>query len=171
NDLARVNFLNPLNNDQLTLLEAVAYHHIAALFDPGRYAPLLNLLCIVDQHDIVASLIEQHGGLRNHKRLMGCSPLPHHSNDTTRNQYSLRIRQLRPNYYSVGIALYLNVEQVAETGVRIGGAIGQIDMNGHMRALVARCGDPMLVRDDVGLARLKRDIDGVLAHDRRQRSG
>jgi hypothetical protein len=44
-------------------------------------------------------------------------------------------------------------------------------MNRHMRALVGRCGDPAPIGDDVGLARLKRDVDRVLTDNRCQRSG
>ena len=44
-------------------------------------------------------------------------------------------------------------------------------MNGHMRVLVARFGKPALVVEDITLARLKDDVDGVLADDGRELPG
>ena len=49
--------------------------------------------------------------------------------------------------------------------MRINAAVGQLDVNDHMRVLVGRLGDPAPVFDDVGLARLKRHIDRILADD------
>ena len=53
----------------------------------------------------------------------------------------------------------------------IGAAVGKPDMNGYMRVLVARFGDSAFVVEDITLAGLKDDIDGVLADNGRELPG
>ena len=86
--LTWANLLNSLHNDQFAFFEAVAHDYITILFETGRDAPLLYFLFVIDQQDVVTSLIEQHGGLRNDKRLMRCPPLHHHSEGTAGDQHS-----------------------------------------------------------------------------------
>ena len=64
-------FLNPLDNDQFALFEAVCHHHVSALIDSGRHASQLNLFRAVDHQDIAARLVELDSGLRHHSEIAG----------------------------------------------------------------------------------------------------
>ena len=142
---------------------------VAALLDAGRHAPLLDLLGVVDHHDVMAGLIEQDRGLRHHQRRVAALP---RSTMTPTMPPGISIASGFGNCArtsnGVGVGLDLDVEEIGDAGMRIDAAVGQLDMNGHMRVLVGRRGDPALVFDDVGLARLKSDVDRILADDRRQ---
>src|SRR5262249_25497305 len=67
-DLAGTDLLDALDDDLLSLFEAVGHHDIAALLGAGRYAALLDLLGCIDDENIAAALIEEDGGLRNRQR-------------------------------------------------------------------------------------------------------
>src|SRR5215470_19510232 len=60
-DLAGTDLLNALDDDLLSLFEAVGHHDVAPLLGTGRYAALLDLLGRVDHEHIAAGLIEQDG--------------------------------------------------------------------------------------------------------------
>ena len=87
--MARVDLLNTLNDDQFPLLEPLRYDDISSLFGTCCDASLLDLFCIVDHHDVMASLVEQHGRLRHHKRLMWCTTFHNYAHDTARNKLHL----------------------------------------------------------------------------------
>src|SRR3984893_655661 len=170
-DLTGTHLLYPLDNHQFSLLETVRHDNFSTLLDAGRHAAQLDLLRLVDHQDIAAGLIELDGGLRNHQRRSRCAPFRDDADDPTGDQKTLRVRHLRPHRDSVRGGLDLDVEQVGEAGMRIGAAIGQLDVNGHLRVLDARFDEPALVVDYIALAWLKDDIDGVLPDDRRKRPG
>src|SRR5262249_27672090 len=67
-DLAGTHLLDALDDDLLSLLEAVGDHDVAALLGAGRYAALLDFLVRPDNENIAAGLIEEDGGLRNRQR-------------------------------------------------------------------------------------------------------
>src|SRR5215831_9955176 len=67
-DLPGTHLLHPLDDDQLSLLEAIGYHDVAPLLHAGRDAALLHLLRRIDHQHIASGLIEQDGGLRNDQR-------------------------------------------------------------------------------------------------------
>ena len=142
-----------------------------ALLDAGRDAPQLDLLRVVDHEHVAAGLIELDGGLRNDQRRSRRAPFHRDADDPTGDQKTVRVRQLRPHRHRIRRGVDLDVEEVAEAGMRIGAAVGQLDVNGYMRVLVGRLGDPALVVENIALARLKDHVDGVLADDRRQRPG
>src|SRR5262249_54054676 len=171
NDLAGAHLLYPFNNDQLSLFEAAGYHDVSALLDTGCYAPELDLLCLIDHEHISAGLIELHGGLRNDERRLRCTALYGNADDPASNQDIFRIGYLRPYGHSVGIGVDLDVEEVADPGVRIRFAIWQLDVNLNVRRLVLRLSNPALVFEHIALAYLKDDVDGVLFDDRCEPSG
>src|SRR5215470_14264209 len=164
-DLTGTYLLYPLDDDQLARLEAVGHDNVAPLLRAGRYAALLDFLSRIDQQDIAAGLIEQHGGLRNCQRRSRRTPFHDDADDSTGGQKTIRVRHLRPHRHGVGGGVDLDVEEVAEAGMRIGAAVGQLDVNGHMRDR------PAPVVKNGALADLKDDIGGVLADDRCKLSG
>ena len=166
-----MHLLYPLDNHQFSLLETVRHDNVSTLLDAGRHPSQLDLLRLVDHQDIAASLIELDGGLRNHQRRSRRAPFHDDADDPTGDQKTLRVRHLRPHRDSVRGGVDLDVKQVGEARMRIGAAIGQLDVNGHVRGFVGRFSDPALVLENIALARLKDDIDGVLPDDRRKLPG
>ena len=59
--MSGTDLLNALDDDLLSLLEAVGHDDVAALLGTGRHAALLDLLGSVDHEHIAAGLIEQDG--------------------------------------------------------------------------------------------------------------
>src|SRR5258707_14484264 len=53
-ELAGTDLLDALDDDLLSLLEAVGHHDVAPLLGAGRHAPLLDFLVRADDEDIAA---------------------------------------------------------------------------------------------------------------------
>src|SRR6516225_3479231 len=157
-----MNFLDALDNDELALLQTLLNDKIPPLFD---------LLVIADHHDVTAGLIELHRRLRYQKGCLRSAPIDNHVDDAAWDKQAFRIWQLCADQDGVRVGLDLNVEEISAPGMRIHAAVGQLDVNSHMRVLVGRGSDSVLIFDYVGLAGLKCNIDRVLTDDRRQGAG
>src|SRR3984885_14757121 len=170
-DLAGVHFLNAVGDDELTLLQPLGDFDILAVVGAGGNAPLLHFLGIVDDQHVMAGLIEQHGSLRHQQRVTRLAALDDDADDAARDELAIRIRQLRARGDGIGVGLNLNVEKIRHAGMRINAAVGQPDVNGHMRVLVSGRCDPAPIFDDIGFARLEDDVDRILADDGREYPG
>ena len=160
-----MHLLDPLDNHEFSLLEATCHDNIFALLDTGRYASQLDLLCRVNQEDIVAGLIKLDGGLRNHQNRPRLTAIHRNADNSTGDKKTLRVRHLRPYRHGVRAGIGLDVKEVTEAGMRIDATVGQPDVNGHVRVLVGQFGDSMPVLENITLARLKGDVDRVSADD------
>src|SRR5262249_18646112 len=157
--------LNALDDDLLALLEAVGHHDVAALLGTGRYAALLHLLGRIDHEHIAAGLIEEHGGLRNRQRLLRRAPLDRDADNSARDQHMVRVRHCGPHRHRVRRRVDLHVEEVTHAGMRVDGAVRQLDANVDMRVLPGVFGAAPEVVEKIALADLEGDIDRVLADD------
>src|SRR3979490_3422996 len=169
-DLAGTHLLYPLDDDQFPFLQAVGDDDIPTLLHPERYAALPDLLRRIDQQNIAAGLVEQDGGLRNRQRRSRRTAFQRDADDSTGDQKTVRVGNCGSHRHGIGRGVDLDVEEVAQARMRIDAAVGQVGVNGLMRVFV-RFGDPALVVEDVALADLEDDIDGILADDGRQPSG
>src|SRR5580692_10138990 len=169
-DLSGMDFLNALDDDELSLLEAVGHDDVRALLAAGGDAPVLDFFRVGDHHDVAPGLVELDRGLRTDQRRVWRFALDDDADDAAGDQDAVRIRQLRPHHDGIGVRLDLDIEEVSQAGMRIYGAVGQLDVYGYVRVLVGRGRDPVLIFDDVGFARLERHVDRILAHDRCQSS-
>src|SRR5262245_7115639 len=77
----------------------------------------------------------------------------------------------RPHSYRVRRRVDLHVEEVTQAGMRVDGAVGQLDPNVDVRVLPGVFGAAPEVVEKVALADLEGDIDGVLADDGRELAG
>src|SRR5262249_54874600 len=169
-DLAGTDLLNALDDDLLALLEAVGHYDVTALLGTGRYAALLDLLGRIDHEHIAAGLIEQDGGLRNRQRRFRRAPLHADADNPTGEENAIGIRHRRPHRHGVGRRVNLHVKEVTHAGMRVDGAVGQLDASVDMRVLPGVFGAAPVVVEQIALADLESDVDGVLADDRCQRS-
>src|SRR5262249_31754172 len=133
-----MNFLDALDNHELALLQTLLNDKITALFDSGHNPPLFDLLVIADHHDVTAGLIELHRRLRYQKGCLRSAPIDNHVDDAAWDKQAFRIWQLCADQDRVRVGLDLNVEEIRAPGVRIHAAVGQLDVNSHMRVLVGR---------------------------------
>src|SRR5262244_4596535 len=78
----------------------------------------------------------------------------------------VRVRHCRPHRHRVRRRVDLNVEEVTHAGMRVDGAVGQLDANVDLRVFPGVFGAAPEVVEKIALADLERDIDGVLADDR-----
>ncbi|MGB6468491.1 MAG: hypothetical protein WBF27_20205, partial [Xanthobacteraceae bacterium] len=56
-DLTRPHFLDAADDNEFSRLKAGLYLDVPTLFGTGRDAPLLDFLCIVNEHHVMARLI------------------------------------------------------------------------------------------------------------------
>ena len=101
--------LYPLDDHQLSLLEAVRYDNVPALLDTGRHASQLDLLGIVDHEDVTAGLIELDSGLWNHQRRFRRTPVHRDAYDPTGDQKTIRVRNLRAHRHRVRSGIHLDI--------------------------------------------------------------
>ena len=164
--------LHALDDDQLAFLEAERRPRRRALLGPGRDAPQLDLLRVVDQQDVAAGLVELERGLRDHQRAAAARRA---STTTPTN----RRRPACPCGFGSGartatvsvLPLTWMSRKSVRPRLRIEGAVGQAHAHGDMPVRIAELGDAALVVEHVALARLENHVDRVLAHDRRERAG
>src|SRR5262249_33341173 len=153
-------------DDLLSLLEPVGYHDVAALLGTGRYAALLDFLGRVDHEHIAAGLIEQDGGLRNRQPRFRRAPLHGDADNPAGDEKAIGIRHRCPHRHGVRRRVDLHVQEVTHGGMRVDGAVGQLDANVDMRVLPGVFGAAPVVVEQIALADLEGDVDGVLADDR-----
>src|SRR5262249_46799424 len=117
--LTGTHLLDPLHDDQLALLETAGYHNVPTLLAACGNAAHLDLSRLVHHEHIAARLIEQNGGLGNEQRRLRRAPFHGYPDNPAGDQNELRVRHFRPYRHSVGIGIDLDVEEVAEAGMRI----------------------------------------------------
>ena len=123
NHLAGMNLLDALDDDEVSLLQALRHNNVAALLDSGHDAPLLDLFVFADHHDVATGLVELDRRLRNDKGRLRRAALDQHADDSAGDQHAFGICQLRAHQDGVCVWLNLNIEEIGTPGMRIHTAV------------------------------------------------
>src|SRR5262249_42361403 len=81
------------------------------------------------------------------------------TDNPAREQHMIRVWHCRPHRHCVRRRVDLDIEKVTQPGVRVDGAVGQLDANVDMRVLPGFFGSAPKVVEKIALADLEGGID------------
>ena len=102
-DLPGPDLLDAIDDDAIALVQALLDGRSGCRLRTAEpHPPGLHLLLRIDDQDVGPSLIDLHGGLRDHQRLFRLLALRSDLGELAGHQHAVRIRELRPHRDRVG---------------------------------------------------------------------